>query len=98
VERALLVGAPRKGSSDAARVDDHLDELSRLADTAGASVVGRLVQRVEAPTPSLFLGQGKVEELKTAVGAGAATLVLFDEALSPVQGSNLEKALGTRVS
>ena len=97
MERALLVGAPRKGSSDAARVDDHLDELSRLADTAGASVVGRLVQRVEAPTPSLFLGQGKVEELKTAVGAGAATLVLFDEALSPVQGSNLEKALGTRV-
>jgi GTP-binding protein HflX len=71
--------------------------LSRLADTAGATVVGRMVQRVEAPTPRLFLGEGKVEELKTAVGAAAATLVLFDEALSPVQGSNLEKALGTRV-
>jgi GTP-binding protein HflX len=97
VERAILVGAPRKGSGDAARVDEHLDELARLADTAGATVVGRLVQRVDAPTPSLFLGQGKVEELKSAVTSAGATLVVFDEALSPVQGSNLEKALGTRV-
>ncbi len=93
----MLVGAPRKGSGDAVRVDEHLDELSRLADTAGAEVVGRLVQRVEAPTPNLYLGQGKVEELKGALTSGAATLVLFDEALSPVQGSNLEKTLGVRV-
>ena len=93
----MLVGAPRKGSGDAVRVDEHLDELSRLADTAGAEVVGRLVQRVEAPTSNFFLGQGKVEELKGALTAGAATLVLFDEALSPVQGSNLEKTLGVRV-
>ena len=93
----MLVGAPRKGSGDAVRVDEHLDELSRLADTAGAEVVGRLVQRVDAPTPNLFLGQGKVEELKGALSAEAATLVLFDEALSPVQGSNLEKTLGVRV-
>lgn len=91
------MGAPRKGSGDAARVDEHLDELARLADTAGASVVGRLVQRIEAPTPSLFLGQGKVEELKEALAPAAATLVVFDEALSPVQGTNLEKALGARV-
>ncbi len=93
----MLVGAPRKGSGDAVRVDEHLDELSRLADTAGAEVVGRLVQRVEAPTPNLYLGQGKVEELKGALTSGSATLVLFDEALSPVQGSNLEKTLGVRV-
>jgi GTP-binding protein HflX len=97
VERAVLVGAPRKGSGDAVRVDEHLDELARLADTAGATVVGRMVQRVEAPTPNLYLGQGKVEELKNAVASAGATLVVFDEALSPVQGSNLEKALGTRV-
>jgi len=62
-----------------------------------AEVVGRVVQRVEAPTPNLFLGQGKVEELKGALTAESATLVLFDEALSPVQGSNLEKTLGVRV-
>ena len=91
------MGAPRKGTGDAVRVDEHLDELGRLADTAGATVVGRLIQRVEAPTSNLFLGQGKVEELKTALGSAAGTLVLFDEALSPVQGTNLEKALGARV-
>ncbi|HKV71607.1 MAG TPA: hypothetical protein VJN62_10185, partial [Gemmatimonadales bacterium] len=42
IERAFLVGAPRKGSSDAERTEEHLDELARLADTAGAVVVGRL--------------------------------------------------------
>jgi len=97
VEHAFLVGAPRKGSSDAALADEHLDELARLADTAGAEVVGRALQRVEAPTPNFFLGQGKVEELKGILADAKATLLLFDEGLSPAQGANLEKALGTRV-
>jgi GTPase len=78
-------------------VDEHLDELRRLADTAGAEVVGRTYQRLEAPTPKLYLGQGKVEELKGVLQEAGATLVLFDEPLSPVQGSNLEKALAVRV-
>ncbi|HET7297057.1 MAG TPA: GTPase HflX [Gemmatimonadales bacterium] len=97
MERAFLVGAPRKGSADAAHVDEHLAELERLADTAGAEVVGRTQQRLEAPTPNLYLGQGKVEELKGLLEQSRSTLVLFDEPLSPVQGSNLEKALGVRV-
>src|SRR5207247_5265721 len=97
VERACLVGAPRKGSEDAGLVDEHLDELDRLADTAGAEVVGRTYQRVEAPTPNLYLGQGKVEELKGVVRDARSTLVLFDEPLSPVQGQNLEQALSVRV-
>ena len=91
------MGAPRKGSDDAAHIDDHLDELARLADTAGAEVVGRTVQRIEAPTPTFYLGQGKVEELKGTLSGAGATLVLFDEPLSPVQGVNLEEALGVRV-
>jgi GTP-binding protein HflX len=91
------VGAPRKGSNDAAQVTEHLDELARLADTAGADVVGRTVQRIEAPTPNYYIGQGKVEELKALLQAAGATLVLFDEPLSPVQGVNLETALGMRV-
>ena len=78
-------------------MDDHLDELGRLADTAGAEVVGRTHQRVEAPTPAFYLGQGKVEELKGVLHDTGSTLVLFDEALSPVQGSSLEKALAVRV-
>jgi GTPase len=74
-----------------------LDELGRLADTAGAEVVGRAVQRIEAPNPSYYLGQGKVDELKAVLQNAGATLVLVDEPLSPVQGANLEKALGVRV-
>jgi GTP-binding protein HflX len=97
VERTFLVGAPRKGSEDAVHVDDHLDELARLVDTAGGEVVGRLHQRVDAPTPKLFLGQGKVDELRGRVGETGTSLVVFDEALSPVQGANLEKALGVRI-
>jgi len=97
VERAFLVGAPRKGSADAAQVEAHLDELGQLADTAGAGVVGRTYQRIEAPTPNLYLGQGKVEELKGLLEKIGSTLVLFDEPLSPVQGTNLEGALAVRV-
>jgi GTP-binding protein HflX len=78
-------------------VEDHLDELYRLADTAGAEVVGRTYQRVEAPSPNFYLGQGKVEELKGVLQQARSTLVLFDEPLSPVQGQNLEEALALRV-
>ncbi len=92
-----MVGAPRRGTPDVPLTDDHLDELARLADTAGAEVVGRLVQRVDAPTPNLYLGTGKVDELRALVAEKGATLVLFDEELSPVQGKNLETALGVRL-
>ncbi len=78
-------------------MDAHLDELGQLADTAGAGVVGRTYQRIEAPTPNLYLGQGKVEELKGLLLKAGSTLVLFDEPLSPVQGTNLERALAVRV-
>ena len=60
-------------------------------------MVGRTYQRVESPTPTFYLGQGKVEELKPVLAGAGATLVMFDEGLSPVQGSNLEKHLGLRV-
>jgi GTP-binding protein HflX len=97
VERAYLVGAPRKGSDDATHVDEHLEELERLADTAGAQVIGRTIQRIDAPTPNFYLGQGKVESLKDEMAAAGATLMLFDESLTPVQGVKLEKSLGVRV-
>src|SRR5213592_2762240 len=97
VERAFLIGAPRKGSAEATQVEEHLEELGQLADTAGAAVVGRTFQRIEAPTPNFYLGQGKVEELKGVLTRMGSTLVLFDEPLSPVQGTNLEQALAVRV-
>jgi GTP-binding protein HflX len=76
---------------------EHLDELSRLVDTAGAVVVGRLTQQVASPNPATLLGEGKVAELKDRVADDQATIAIFDEELSPVQGANLEHELGVRV-
>ena len=78
-------------------MEEHLAELGRLADTAGAAVVGQTYQRIEAPTPNFYLGQGKVEELKSVLQQAGSSLVLLDEPLSPVQGTNLEQALAVRV-
>jgi GTP-binding protein HflX len=96
-ERALLIGAPRRGSPDALHSEDHLDELARLADTAGAVVVGRVTQHVRAPTPGLYLREGKLEEIRALAAETGATLLLFDEELTPVQGKNLENALNLRI-
>ncbi len=68
-----------------------------MADTAGAEVIGRTIQRIDAPTPNFYLGQGKVESLKEDLKNSNATLLLFDENLTPVQGVKLEKSLGVRV-
>jgi GTP-binding protein HflX len=93
----VLVAAPRKGSPDARYLTEHLDELAQLVDTAGADVVGRLSQQVVAPSPATLIGEGKVEELAAEVAGSGATLVIFDEELSPVQGANLERELKVRV-
>ncbi|HJS47279.1 MAG TPA: GTPase HflX [Gemmatimonadales bacterium] len=97
VERAVLVAAPRKGSADGRAVEEHLEELARLVDTAGAEVVARLTQQVAAPNPATLLGEGKVEELRALAEGEGATLVIFDEELTPVQGANLERELKARV-
>ena len=78
-------------------MDEHLEELERLADTAGAQVIGKTIQRIDAPTPNFYLGQGKVESLREDLKDANATLLLFDESLTPVQGVKLEKSLGVRV-
>ena len=93
----MLVAAPRKGSPDARHVTEHLEELTRLVDTAGADVVGRMSQQITSPNPATLIGEGKVEEVATAVAESGATLVIFDEELSPVQGANLERELEVRV-
>jgi GTP-binding protein HflX len=92
----VLVGAPdRSTSRDLA--DDHLAELGRLTDTAGGSVVGTLVQRVDAPHPRYYIGEGKARELAALVKEEEANLVIFDEELSPAQGKGLEELVGVRV-
>jgi len=93
----VLVAVTRKGSREVDQVQEHLDELGRLVDTAGAQVVGRLTQQVQSPNPATLLGEGKVEELKALVAERGATLAIFDDELAPVQGANLERELGIRV-
>lgn len=91
-ERAILMGIDwREGAWP---VDRSLDELERLASTAGAIVVGRLTQRLDRPFPKSFIGAGKVAELAGLVQATGADVVIFDEELSPSQQAHLEKAVG----
>lgn len=78
-------------------VEEQLEELGRLADTAGATVVDALVQRLESPHPRYYIGRGKAAQLRAALEAAEATLVIFDDELSPAQGKNLEDLLGVRV-
>ena len=95
-ERALLVQVttPRQPKSEAA---DSLHELERLADTAGASVVGAITQRRDRPTPGLLVGEGKVGDIQLACRHAEANLVIVDNELSAVQVNNLDLALGVKV-
>jgi GTP-binding protein HflX len=97
IERALLVGAPLKRTNARHQVAEHLHELERLADTAGAVVVGELTQNLDRPNPATYVGKGKLEELRAQIAEQDATVVIFDDELSPAQGKNLEEELGKRV-
>jgi GTP-binding protein HflX len=76
---------------------EHLDELERLVDTAGAVVVGQIVQQIDKPNPATYLGKGKIEELAQRISDTRATLIIFDDELTPAQGKNIEDATGQRV-
>lgn len=95
-EKAILVGAPSK-SQAAAVTEEHLEELGRLADTAGVDVLDTFVQRLDSPHPRLYIGEGKAEELRQQVADQGATLIIMDDELSPRQGRNLEQLVGTRI-
>lgn len=76
---------------------DDLSELKELLRTAGVAVVGEAVQHRERPHPNLYLGSGKVDELKPALAAADANVLVCDDELSPRQERNLEKALDVPV-
>jgi GTPase len=95
-ERAILVGAPPKWLPQAV-ADEHIEELARLTDTAGAEILGTVRQRLDSPHPKFYVGEGKAEELRGEIESQGATLVVFDEELSPAQGKNLEVLTGCRV-
>ena len=92
-EKIVLVGVLFPGVTQEA-LDQQLDELALLVDTAGADVVARIVQRRESPDPATFLGSGKVDELREICLALDSDTVVFEHNLSPAQQRNLEKILG----
>lgn len=93
-EKSILV---RLVFSGQANEDDPLEELHRLATTAGTEVVDELVQKRSTPDKTTFFGKGKVAELKRMVEDTGADVVIVDNNLSPAQTRNLEQAINTKV-
>ena len=81
-------------STDPDEAEWSLDELEALADTAGADVVDRMLQRRESPHPASYLGKGKAHEVVDIAAAMDAGIVIFDDELTPAQGRNLEEIAG----
>jgi GTP-binding protein HflX len=94
-ERAILVGADRVHAILPA--DESLAELGRLAETAGVAVAAHTLQVLRRVHPATFVGQGKVAEVKALADAHGASVVIFDDPLSPAQQRNLEKGTARKV-
>lgn len=96
-ERTVLVGVESRRTADGWSIESSLDELSQLAKTAGAQVVGRLVQKMNSPSSTHYIGSGKMQELidlKEEIGYETA---IFNDELRPRQQSNLEEALNVKI-
>ena len=96
-ERAVLAGIAAPMTCALWTTEDSLAELAELARTAGATVVGTFIQKKAKPDTALFLGRGKVEEMAMFIQNERATLVIFDDELTPSQQRNLEMALGVKI-
>lgn len=96
-ERAFLAGVDNYSEKKLLSLEDSLIELNLLAETAGLDVVGELTQKVDHPHPQTYIGPGKVEELKTLCEETLATVVVFDNELSPRHQRELEELLAPNV-
>lgn len=96
-ERAYLVAVDQPASESVWSVEDSLSELGILARTAGAQVVGSMIQHLRHPDNTTYLGKGRVQELAEVEQSLGVDLVIFDDELSPSQQRNLEKLLHARI-
>lgn len=96
-ERAFLVGVELHQELNLLTLDDSLNELTLLSETAGLEVVGQTTQRLNTPNVKTFIGPGKVEEVKALVEEVGAQVILFDEELSPRHQRELENVFGEPV-
>ena len=95
-ERAFLVSVIF-GNTDKKEAEYSLDELERLAVSAGAKVIGKFIQRLRTPSKNYYLGKGKLSELIDLKRSTDYTVVLFDDELSPLQQRHLEDALQVKI-
>lgn len=95
-ERAVLVGLVHKDQIEQ-QVQEYLDELAFLAETAGAVTVKRFTQKLPHPDSRTFVGKGKLEEIAAYVNGKDIRVVIFDDELTGAQINNLEKAIGVKV-
>lgn len=93
-EKVILVGVSEQEGDDA---EDSVTELAELVKTAGATVVGTLIQKRETIHPGTYVGTGKVEEIAQLIAQTGATGIVCDDELSPAQLRNLENMLDTKV-
>jgi GTP-binding protein HflX len=96
-ERAVLVGGEIKGSRPLLKLEDSLQELALLADTAGVEVIGQVTQRMTHIDPNTFIGSGKLEELHNQALELDAQIIVFDDELSPRHQRELEKVFGENI-
>lgn len=96
-ERALLIGVELRGQDSLLSLDESLNELALLADTAGLEIIGQVTQRLDSPNVQTFIGPGKVEEVQILVEENNANVVIFDEELSPRHQRELEEVFGLKV-
>ncbi len=96
-EKAFLVGVDSKSVADGWLIDSSLEELAHLAKTAGAEVLGRLVQKMQRPSSTYYLGKGKLEELIKARESCGYSVAIFNDELKPRQQRNLEESLNVKV-
>lgn len=96
-ERAILIGMEWGRNNSLWTVDDSLEELKQLADTAGATVIKKFIQKRPKPDPAFFIGRGKVQELALYAQQENIDLCIFDDELSPAQQRNIESVMGIRI-
>ena len=95
-EKAILIGIINSVQSETI-VNDYLNELSFLTETAGGHVSKRFIQRVDKPNPKTFIGSGKIIEIQNYCIKNDIGSVIFDDELSPTQQLNLEKILRSKI-
>ena len=96
-ERAILIGMEWGRNDSLWTVDDSLEELKQLANTAGATVIKKFIQKRPKPDPAFFIGRGKVQELALYAQQENIDLCIFDDELSPAQQRNIESVMGIRI-